>query len=83
MGVTDIDPFVLNLAQGAVSGLSTGTAAAAVLIAASSTTTCSKACTPRSFTAGLRASANCNRRRFIVLAVATAEWLRALIGAGT
>ena len=36
VGVTDIDPFVLNLAQGGTSGLSNGAIAAAILIAASS-----------------------------------------------
>jgi uncharacterized membrane protein (DUF4010 family) len=36
VGVTDIDPFVLNLAQGGTSGLSNSATAAAILIAASS-----------------------------------------------
>ena len=36
VGITDIDPFVLNLAQGGTSGIPSGTIAAAVLIAASS-----------------------------------------------
>ncbi|HEX4410035.1 MAG TPA: DUF4010 domain-containing protein [Xanthobacteraceae bacterium] len=36
VGVTDIDPFVLNLAQGGVTGVSNGAIAAAILIAASS-----------------------------------------------
>lgn len=36
VGVADVDPFVLNLAQGGVAGLSTNALAAAVLIAASS-----------------------------------------------
>ena len=36
IGVTDIDPFVLNLAQGGTSGVSGGAIAAAILIAASS-----------------------------------------------
>ncbi len=36
VGVTDIDPFVLNLAQGGTSGMSNDALAAAVLIAASS-----------------------------------------------
>ena len=36
VGVTDIDPFVLNLAQGGTSGISNGAIAAAILIAASS-----------------------------------------------
>lgn len=35
-GVTDIDPFVLNLAQGSVAGMSLSSLAAAILIAASS-----------------------------------------------
>ena len=35
-GVTDIDPFVLNLAQGSVVGMSLGGVGAAILIAASS-----------------------------------------------
>lgn len=36
VGVTDIDPFVLNLAQGGAAGVTMGAAAAAILIAASS-----------------------------------------------
>jgi uncharacterized membrane protein (DUF4010 family) len=36
VGVTDIDPFVLNLAQGGTAGLSNSAIAAAILIAASS-----------------------------------------------
>ena len=36
VGVTDIDPFVLNIAQGGIAGLSLMTLSAAVLIAASS-----------------------------------------------
>jgi uncharacterized membrane protein (DUF4010 family) len=36
VGVTDIDPFVLNLAQGGTSGIPSGAIAAAILIAASS-----------------------------------------------
>jgi len=36
VGVTDIDPFVLNLAQGGTSGMPDSALAAAILIAASS-----------------------------------------------
>jgi uncharacterized membrane protein (DUF4010 family) len=36
VGVTDIDPFVLNLAQGGISGVQTADLAVAILIAASS-----------------------------------------------
>ncbi len=36
VGVTDIDPFVLNLAQGGTAGITAGAMAAAILIAASS-----------------------------------------------
>jgi uncharacterized membrane protein (DUF4010 family) len=36
IGVTDIDPFVLNLAQGGASGVPGGAIAAAILIATSS-----------------------------------------------
>lgn len=36
VGFTDIDPFVLSLAQGAAAGITASTAAAAILIAASS-----------------------------------------------
>ena len=36
VGVTDIDPFVLNIAQGGVAGLPVAVLSAAVLIAASS-----------------------------------------------
>lgn len=35
-GLTDVDPFVLNIAQGGVSGMSPRAAAAAILVAASS-----------------------------------------------
>jgi uncharacterized membrane protein (DUF4010 family) len=49
VGVTDIDPFVLNLAQGGTTGLSESALAAAILIAASS-----KRSTPRSLPAGAR-----------------------------
>ncbi len=35
-GLTDIDPFVLSLAQGGVAGMSAGAVAAAILVAASS-----------------------------------------------
>jgi uncharacterized membrane protein (DUF4010 family) len=36
VGVTDIDPYVINIAQGGVPGLSLNTLSAAILIAASS-----------------------------------------------
>jgi uncharacterized membrane protein (DUF4010 family) len=36
VGVTDIDPFVLSLAQGGAAGVGVSTAAAAILIASSS-----------------------------------------------
>jgi len=36
VGVSDIDPYVINVAQGGVPGLTLGTLAAAILIAASS-----------------------------------------------
>jgi len=36
IGITDIDPFVLNLAQGGASGIPPGAIAAAILVAASS-----------------------------------------------
>ena len=36
VGVSDIDPYVINIAQGGVGGLSLGTLSAAILIAASS-----------------------------------------------
>jgi uncharacterized membrane protein (DUF4010 family) len=36
VGISDIDPFVLNLAQGGVAGMETAALAAAILIAASS-----------------------------------------------
>ena len=36
VGVTDIDPFVLSLAQGGVAGVDTATAASAIVIATSS-----------------------------------------------
>jgi len=54
VGVTDIDPFVLSLAQGGVSGLSLASMAIAVLVAASSNNLL-KACYTIAF-AGLRRS---------------------------
>jgi uncharacterized membrane protein (DUF4010 family) len=36
VGISDIDPFVLNLAQGGVAGMENAALAAAILIAASS-----------------------------------------------
>jgi uncharacterized membrane protein (DUF4010 family) len=36
VGATDIDPFVMNIAQGGTAGLSAATLSAAILIAASS-----------------------------------------------
>jgi uncharacterized membrane protein (DUF4010 family) len=36
VGLTDIDPFVLNIAQGGIAGMTVASLAAAVLIAASS-----------------------------------------------
>jgi uncharacterized membrane protein (DUF4010 family) len=36
VGIADIDPFVLNLAQGGVADLSLGIAAAAILVATAS-----------------------------------------------
>jgi hypothetical protein len=36
VGLTDIDPFVLNIAQGGIGGMSVASLCAAVLIAASS-----------------------------------------------
>jgi uncharacterized membrane protein (DUF4010 family) len=36
VGITDIDPFVLSIAQGGIAGISISTAASAILIAASS-----------------------------------------------
>ena len=36
VGLTDIDPFVLNIAQGGIAGMSVASLCAAVLIAASS-----------------------------------------------
>lgn len=35
VGITDIDPFVLSLAQGGVAGIASSTAAAAIVIATS------------------------------------------------
>ncbi len=52
VGVTDIDPFVLSLAQGGVQGMPPGSMAIAVLVAASSNNVL-KACYTLSF-AGLR-----------------------------
>jgi uncharacterized membrane protein (DUF4010 family) len=36
VGISDVDPFVLNLAQGGITGVETAALAAAILIAASS-----------------------------------------------
>ena len=54
VGITDIDPFVVNIAQGGVSGLSVSVLSAAVLIAASANNI-AKAIYARGF-AGARSS---------------------------
>lgn len=73
-GVTDIDPFVLNLAQGSVAGMSLGSIAAAILIAASSNNVL-KAVYAVSF-GGLR---NCRKPAVALLAVALAGVAIALL----
>jgi len=65
VGITDIDPFVLNLAQGGTSGVPNGAIAAAILIAASSNNLL-KAGYAASFAGGLKESAVA----LIVLAIA-------------
>jgi uncharacterized membrane protein (DUF4010 family) len=64
-GVTDIDPYVLSLAQGSVAGMSAGAVGAAILIAASSNNVL-KACYALAF-GGVRA---CLRPALVLLALA-------------
>jgi uncharacterized membrane protein (DUF4010 family) len=66
VGITDIDPFVLNLAQGGTAGLPESALAAAILIAASSNNILKAAYTV--FFAGRRAAASA--AVLVVLAVA-------------
>jgi uncharacterized membrane protein (DUF4010 family) len=67
VGISDIDPFVLNLAQGGITGVSTTALAAAILIAASSNNIL-KAVYATCF-AGARATA-ASATALIVLAIA-------------
>jgi uncharacterized membrane protein (DUF4010 family) len=67
VGVTDIDPFVLNLAQGGVSGVPASSLAAAVLIAASSNNVL-KALYAASFAGGKATAASA--AALVVLAIA-------------
>ena len=67
VGVTDVDPFVLNLAQGGIAGVPSSALAAAILIAASSNNVL-KAVYAASF-AGGRATAG-SAAALVVLAVA-------------
>jgi uncharacterized membrane protein (DUF4010 family) len=74
VGVTDIDPFVLNLAQGGLSGVANAVLAAAILVAASSNNVL-KAFYAISF-AGGRATAGCTAA---LLALAAAGVAAAVI----
>jgi uncharacterized membrane protein (DUF4010 family) len=76
VGVTDIDPFVLNLAQGGTSGMSDSALAAAVLIAASSNNILKAAYA--AFFAGGRATAG-SAAVLVLLAVAGVA-IAAIIG---
>jgi uncharacterized membrane protein (DUF4010 family) len=66
-GLTDIDPFVLNLAQGGVAGMSLGAVAAAILVAASSNNVL-KACYALAF-GGARAARPAALALFLLAAV--------------
>lgn len=69
-GLTDVDPFVLNIAQGGVSGISSGAAAAAILIAASSNNVL-KGCYALAF-GGARAARPAALTLFLLAAVGAA-----------
>jgi uncharacterized membrane protein (DUF4010 family) len=77
VGVTDIDPFVLNLAQGGTTGLSESALAAAILIAASSNNVVKAFYA--AFFAGGRATA---ASAIILVALAAAGVVFALLVAG-
>ncbi len=71
-GATDIDPFVLNLAQGSVTGMSTGALCAAILIAASSNNVLKAA-----YAVGFGGLAGCRRPAGELLALAAAGLIAA------
>jgi uncharacterized membrane protein (DUF4010 family) len=78
VGVTDIDPFVLNLAQGGVGGLPAAELAAAILIAAASNNVL-KAVYAASFaggkaTAGSAAALVLLAAAGVAIAIAMAMW---------
>jgi uncharacterized membrane protein (DUF4010 family) len=78
VGVTDIDPFVLNLAQGGVTGVQSVQLAVAILIAASSNNVI-KAVYAASFAGGKAAAASAAALVFLAaagvgIAIAIAEW---------
>jgi uncharacterized membrane protein (DUF4010 family) len=66
-GLTDIDPFVLSLAQGGVAGMPLGAAAAAILVAASSNNVL-KGCYALAF-GGARAARSAALALFLLAAV--------------
>ena len=76
VGVTDIDPYVINIAQGGVAGLSLQTLAAAILIAASSNNVLKAA-----YTIGFGGWNIARRAAFLLLALAAlglgAAWFAA------
>jgi uncharacterized membrane protein (DUF4010 family) len=78
VGVTDIDPFVLNLAQGGVTGVQSVQLAVAILIAASSNNVI-KAVYAASFAGGKATAASAAALVFLAaagigIAIAIAEW---------
>ena len=78
VGVTDIDPFVLNLAQGGVTGVQSVQLAVAILIAASSNNVI-KAVYAASFAGGKATAASAAALVFLAaagvgIAIALAEW---------
>ena len=80
VGVSDIDPFVLNLAQGGLSELSNSALTAAILIAASSNNIL-KACYAASFAGGRATAASAAALAFLAAAgIATAIAIARLAG---
>src|ERR1700691_3810571 len=78
VGVTDIDPFVLNLAQGGITGVQSVQLAVAILIAASSNNVI-KAVYAASFAGGKATAASAAALVFLAaagvgIAIALAEW---------
>jgi len=78
VGLTDIDPFVLNIAEGGAASLATGTAVAAILIAAASNNIL-KAAYTAGFAGGRAAFAPATALCLLALgSIAVAWWIASL-----